>query len=48
MIRVGLFHYPPFTIDEGATAGYTGVEVKLVSTIARHLGLPPLAYGTAF
>ena len=42
MIGVGLFHYPPFTIDEGsanATKKYSGVEVQLVTTIAQRLNL---------
>ncbi len=44
VLKVGCFHYPPFTFKtelENGTFGYRGVEVSLVSEIASSLGLAP-------
>ncbi len=50
MIKVGVFHYPPFVyIDDGDSNGdvgatFSGVDVILVDTVARSLGLRPEFY----
>ncbi len=43
-LKVGCFHFPPFTIvkeDGNGTLSYSGVEVSLVRVVAKSLGLEP-------
>ena len=41
-MRVGAFHYPPFTIESEDLKKHSGIEVLIVKTVAQHLGILPI------